>query len=223
MILENLGWNDFFNEAFSSVKTEGLKPGRVVWQGAYNYRVQCEDMEIDAKPAGKLKSACLPAVGDWVAVRPEKGGNNGTIFALLPRKSVFSRNAPGRPVQELEWAKRFLEVSCMTYKMIRREGGTMAIGTDYGGESLIRVLGGSAIELELLVKYCDFTPMEAIVAATRNSAMACFMEDKTGTLEPGKFADIIILDGDPSVDISVLQDRNKIKTVMLEGRVEIER
>ena len=55
------------------------------------------------------------------------------------------------------------------------------------------------------------------------AAMASFMDDKTGTIEPGKFADIIIVDGDPLTDIKVLQDREKIKIVMLEGKVEIER
>jgi len=83
--------------------------------------------------------------------------------------------------------------------------------------------GKNAIELELLVKYCDFTPMDAIVTATKNGAMACFMGDKTGTIEPGKFADIIIIDGNPLADIKILQKVEKIKMVMLEGKVEIDR
>jgi imidazolonepropionase-like amidohydrolase len=49
------------------------------------------------------------------------------------------------------------------------------------------------------------------------------MEDKTGTIEPGKCADIIIVDGDPSADISILQDREKIRMVMLGGKVAFER
>jgi len=76
-------------------------------------------------------------------------------------------------------------------------------------------------ELELLVKYCDFIPMDAIVAATKNGAMACFMGDKTGTIQLGKFADIIV-DGNPLADIKVLQDVEKIKLVMLEGKVEVD-
>jgi ribosome biogenesis GTPase len=100
MILEKLGWNGFFNEAFNRLEAEDSLPGRVVWQGVYGYRVQCEDREIDAEPTGNLKMTCLPAVGDWVAVHPEPDGKSGAIFAVLPRKSVFSRNAPGRPVEE---------------------------------------------------------------------------------------------------------------------------
>ncbi len=65
--------------------------------------------------------------------------------------------------------------------------------------------------------------MEAIVAATKNGAMACFMGDKTGTIEAGKLADIIIVDGNPLADIKVLQEVEKIKMVILEGKVEITR
>ncbi|MBA7671164.1 hypothetical protein ES703_79316 [subsurface metagenome] len=65
--------------------------------------------------------------------------------------------------------------------------------------------------------------MDAIVAATKHGAMACFMGDETGTIEPGKFADIIIVDGDPLADIKILQDLERIKLVMLEGKVEIRR
>lgn len=156
----------------------------------------------------------------------EMGNKAGVIFvSTLVCLEAIIKCGPGagRSVQELEWAKRFLEVSCMTYKMIRREGGTMAIGTDYGGESLVRELGGSAIELELLVKYCDFTPMEAIVSATKNAAKACFLEEQTGTIEKGKWADLLVIDGNPLEDITILQQKEKIKMVMLEGKVEIER
>ena len=77
--------------------------------------------------------------------------------------------------------------------------------------------------IELLNKYCGFTPMEAIVAATKHGAEACFMGDKTGTIETGKYADIIIVDGNPLTDIKILQDVDKIKIVMLEGTIFVNR
>jgi imidazolonepropionase-like amidohydrolase len=122
----------------------------------------------------------------------------------------------------IEKAKAQWDPMCESYKRIREHGAILAAGTD-SLSSPMMPLGKNALELELLVKYCGFTPMEAIVAATRNGAMACFMGDRTGTIEPGKFADIVIVDGNPLADIKILQDIEKIKMVMLEGKVEITR
>jgi imidazolonepropionase-like amidohydrolase len=75
-----------------------------------------------------------------------------------------------------------------------------------------------ARELELLVESCGFSPMEAIVSATRNGAIAMRMEDKIGTIEPGRAADILIVDGDPTRDVRILQDKSRIREVIARGR-----
>ncbi|MCK5431038.1 MAG: amidohydrolase family protein [Anaerolineales bacterium] len=125
--------------------------------------------------------------------------------------TIVFRNAieAGRDV-----GKKLME----SYKRIHKAGATLATGTDTGLGA--QTFGTNALELELLVKYCDFSPMDAIVAATRNGAKACFMGDKTGTIEPGKYADIIIVNGNPLEDIAVLQNTDKIATVILEGKLE---
>jgi imidazolonepropionase-like amidohydrolase len=65
--------------------------------------------------------------------------------------------------------------------------------------------------------------MEVIVAATRHGAEACFRGDKIGTIEAGKSADILVIDGDLLTDIRVMQKADKIKMVMLEGSIYINR
>ena len=50
------------------------------------------------------------------------------------------------------------------------------------------------------------TPMEAIVAATSDSAKSCWIDEQVGTLEEGKQADVLVVDGDPSRDIEALRD-----------------
>ena len=59
----------------------------------------------------------------------------------------------------------------------------------------------------MFVEYMGMTPMEAIVAATRNGAFAMRMEDEVGTLEHGRIADVLVVDGDPLADVRVLQDK----------------
>ncbi len=156
----------------------------------------------------------------------EMGNKAGVIFVsnLSCWTSILLHGAEvGRPPSEIEMGHKRVEQMPKGYKRVRKSGGILSIGTDSGGEVLVRRLGSSAVELELLVKQCDFTPMEAIVAATKNGAIASFIGDKTGTIEPGKFADIIVVDGDPLTDIKILQDKKKIKMVILEGKVEIDR
>ncbi len=110
------------------------------------------------------------------------------------------------------------DVSVEAYRKMHDAGVVLAAGTDSFGDTR-----EGAMEIELLTKYCSFTPMEAIVAATKRGAEACFMGDKTGTIETGKYADIIVVDGDPLSNIKILQDVNKIKIVMLEGDICVDR
>lgn len=57
------------------------------------------------------------------------------------------------------------------------------------------------------------TPLEAITCATRNGAQLMRMADRIGTLEPGKLADLLVLEDDPLKDIRVLQDRERISVM----------
>jgi imidazolonepropionase-like amidohydrolase len=146
-----------------------------------------------------------------------------TIFvsSLASLKLILDKRDDGPPwIAErigYEW-----DAAVGAYERMRKAGAILAAGSDFNG-SPMAPLGNNAVELELLTRYCDFSPMDAIVAATRNGALACFAGDKTGTIEQGKFADILIVDGDPLSDITILQHAEKMRMVMLEGRVEIDR
>ncbi|MBT3362383.1 MAG: amidohydrolase family protein [Chloroflexi bacterium] len=105
-----------------------------------------------------------------------------------------------------------------SYNRLTKAGATFAMGTDNMG--IADTAGKNARELELLTHFCDISTMDAIVMATKNGAKACFMGDQAGTIEAGKLADIILVDGDPLKDITILQNADKIKMVMLEGKVK---
>jgi imidazolonepropionase-like amidohydrolase len=74
---------------------------------------------------------------------------------------------------------------------------------------------GTITAIEGLVEL-GMTPSQAIVAATRNGALACRMEKELGTVEAGKLADLVVLDADPLADISNIR---KVRTVIKEGRI----
>jgi len=73
------------------------------------------------------------------------------------------------------------------------------------------------------VKKLGMSPADALLLATRNAADALGKLDRFGTLEKGKLADLIVVDGNPLSNITVLQDLENIKLVMKEGIVEVDR
>jgi len=169
----------------------------------------------------KTLEHCNETNDEVIALAKEHGVIITSTLAI-PKAIIDHGDEVGIAPWGITKARTQWDIQVESYMRIRKAGITMAAGTDYSGSPLMP-FGRNAVELELLVKYPGFTPMEAIVMATKNGAMACFMGDETGTLEPGKFADIIAVDGNPLADIKILQDVNKIKMVMLEGKIEIDR
>jgi len=99
-------------------------------------------------------------------------------------------------------------------------GVPIAVGTDAG---LSPDHGTNLAELGLLVKFGGLTPMEAIVAGTRNSAQLCGLGDWLGTIQPGKIADLVVVQGNPLDHIDSLGNPDNILLVVKDGRVEIDR
>ena len=104
-MLTTLGWNDLLSEQFEPHRAAGLVPGRVAVQhrGAWDVLTEAGELRVDV--AGRLRHeaiapAELPVVGDWVAVaaRPDESG--GTIQAVLPRRTKFSRKTAWQAAEE---------------------------------------------------------------------------------------------------------------------------
>lgn len=93
-------------------------------------------------------------------------------------------------------------------------GVKIAVGTDAG---LVPDHGANLGELGLLVKFGGMTPMQAIVAGTRTSAELCGLENELGTLEAGKLADVVVVQGDPLSDIDSFSDNSRILLVLKQG------
>src|SRR5918994_2997258 len=97
-------------------------------------------------------------------------------------------------------------------------GVKVVAGTDAGGHGH----PANARELPLLVA-AGMTPMQALQAATSWAAECLGLERDLGTIEKGKLADLIVVDGDPLANLGVLQDDTNIRLVVKEGVVEVQR
>ena len=93
-------------------------------------------------------------------------------------------------------------------------GVRLALGSDCA----VTPHGTNLRELGLLCEV-GFTPLEAIVAGTKTAAECLGWEADIGTLETGKFADVVLCQGDPLTDIHILEDHANIALVMQGGRV----
>ncbi|MFC1913108.1 ribosome small subunit-dependent GTPase A [Chloroflexota bacterium] len=103
--LRELGWNSFFQKHFELLKIPGSVPARVICESKDSYQVYSQHGELTAKISGKMRYRAgvdnkYPAVGDWVAIRPRVKELKGTIHAVMPRKSKFSRKAAGERTEE---------------------------------------------------------------------------------------------------------------------------
>ncbi|MZR31522.1 amidohydrolase family protein [Sneathiella litorea] len=99
------------------------------------------------------------------------------------------------------------------WKEAVRRGVKIAMGTDQSHRLLV---GENLVELEAMVDMLGMSPMEVLVASTTKAA-ECIERDDVGALEPGRLADVLVVDGDPLSDIKVLQDRARLKLVMKDG------
>ena len=111
--------------------------------------------------------------------------------------------------------KETLEGGAESARRILKAGGRLGMGGDYG--FAWNPHGDYAKELEFFVKYVGFSPLETITCATRTGAEIMGRGDEFGTVERGKLADLLVVDGDVLGDIAILQDRSKFLAVMQGG------
>lgn len=111
--------------------------------------------------------------------------------------------------------KEGLEIALRNMNRLYKAGVRILPGGDYGFKWCPH--GEYARDLEHFVKLVGMTPMDAIVSATKYGSQIMEMEDELGTIEVGKLADILVVDGNPLDDITVLQDHSKLKVILKDG------
>jgi imidazolonepropionase-like amidohydrolase len=127
----------------------------------------------------------------------------------VPTIMVGAYVAPGRAGN---WT-RMVDTEKAAFQLALKKGVKIVLGTDAGGFDWRQL--NQAMEFDYYVKY-GMTPMQAIRTATTTAAELLGWSDKMGTIEPGKWADIVAVSGDPLKDITELQ---RVKFVMKGGSV----
>jgi imidazolonepropionase-like amidohydrolase len=126
----------------------------------------------------------------------------------FPPKEMLPREAVDEFSRGYENAKEFV-------RRFAKAGGHLFTGTDLGGSAFIPGLIVHR-EMRVWVEEVGLTPMQAIVASTRDAAALMHKEKTMGTIEVGKIADLIVVSANPLADI---RNTQKIETVMLAGQI----
>jgi len=134
---------------------------------------------------------------------------------LAPLSVVEQAESKGNmPEYGVRKAKETIEIHSESIERAYRAGVLIAMGTDAG----VMPHGTNLRELGLMCQI-GMSPMEALVATTKTAAACLGWQDRVGTLEPGKLADVVITKTDPLANIRSLEDTGNIVLVMQDGRV----
>lgn len=98
---------------------------------------------------------------------------------------------------------------------LKKRGLRLLPGGDYGFP--FNPNGRNARDLELFVRYLGFTPIEALVAATKLGSELTGMANELGQIKPGFLADLLLVNGDPTSNVAILQDKNNLLAIMKDG------
>lgn len=135
----------------------------------------------------------------------------------FPWKMVEVKRQTGRsPFAGVDEMERGLEHSYRIVSKAQAAGVKFVVGDDFGTAALPH--GEYACELEAYVKGAGIDPVDVLTWATRNGAELLGKKDDLGTIEPGKLADLLVVNGNPAKDITTLQDRNNLNVVMKGGQ-----
>lgn len=157
--------------------------------------------------AGSVEHGCyLAADPDLLKMMADQGTFFTPTFEVYDFHSTVS--APHIKVR----AQALMDIHIASVELAIKEGVRIVAGTDAGGF----VHGDNARELELMVAK-GMSTMLAIQAATGYAAECCGIGKETGSIKVGKQADILVVDGDPLANISVLRDRGKLALIMKGG------
>jgi imidazolonepropionase-like amidohydrolase len=159
-----------------------------------------DEQALDMLEAVKEKHFVAPGIG-WLIRTIYNAGEWGITEAVAEKMGY----------------KRELEVATATLRAMHKRGIRILPGGDYGFAWMPH--GTNANDLQYFVDYIGMTPAQALRSATELGGQVMMREHELGMLRPGFLADILLVDGNPLQDLSILVDPRKIALVMKGGAV----
>jgi len=177
-----------------SIKTCVKYGIEIIYHASYS-----DEETLDLLEAAKDKHFVAPGLA-WLINTARNAGQYGI--------------QPGTPLTIAY--ERELEHAIETMKKMHKRGIRVLIGGDYG--FAWTPMGTNAKDIEYFVDMLDFSPMEAIQAATKYGGQIMGMGDELGLIKEGYLADMLLVDGDPLKDVRVLQDKKRLVAIMKDGK-----
>ncbi len=163
------------------------------------YHASFTDNEaLDMLEANKDKHFVAPGMGILIAML-----EHATPYGITRQKAIEMG-------YEIE-----LAAAAESLKKMHRRGIRVLPGGDYGFAFTPHC--DNARDLEYFVKYLGFTPMEAILSATKHGAAIMMRDGELGQVKEGYLADLLLVDGDPLANLAILRDKARMLCVMKDG------
>ena len=152
--------------------------------------------------------AALESARDWVFVAPTLG----ITYTTLNEAGKWGLTTD---IAESMGLRRELDIAIKNMKELKKRGVRVLPGGDYG--FAWNPNGTNARDIEHFVNLLGYSPMDAILSATKLGGEIMMMGGELGQIKPGYLADLILVDGNPLANVKILQDANKLLAIMKDG------
>jgi imidazolonepropionase-like amidohydrolase len=188
-----------------------------LWIATHTYSTEAVRMALGA--GARILYHC--SFIDEAGIDALEAHKDKIFYAPGPGVSVGALEASPPPHIDMSHMKASaaerLEVEAKLVPELKRRGVRVLIGGDYGFP--FNPNGTNARDLQHFVNHYSYTPAEALSAATMLGGQLMGMGDELGLVRPGFIADLLLVDGDPTKDLGVLLDQNRIRMIMQGGRL----
>lgn len=203
-------------EEISTIVNEAHRANRMIAAHAHG----AEGIENAIEAGVDTIEHCTYADGKRINLMQQAG----TIW-VSTLKSSYDLNSKrareaGIPQEILDKSEHAHRSQIESFQSARKKGINIILGTDSGTPLCHH--GENAMEFYYLVLN-GMTEMEAIITGTLRAAEALGIGDKVGSIEEGKIADLVVVNGNPLEDIRILTEKDNIEIVMKKGEIIVDR